>query len=120
MNVKDLASNAECPFSIDNIPFGIISTSSDLAPRCATAIGDFAVDLVKYAQGADLAALKLDPRIFANVRLVIIHMSPICRRGIVDILYLVYTKCVRTASASNTNCFPPEDSRRYQARCYRR
>jgi fumarylacetoacetase len=33
------------PFTLDNIPFGVISTSNEASPRCATAIGDYAVDL---------------------------------------------------------------------------
>lgn len=68
MDVKDLALSSGGPFSIDNIPFGIISTTSNPEPRCATAIGDFAVDLAKYVQQAELAALKVEPAIFANVR----------------------------------------------------
>jgi fumarylacetoacetase len=35
----------ETPFTLDNIPFGVISTSNDASPRCATAIGDHAIDL---------------------------------------------------------------------------
>ncbi|KAF5022522.1 hypothetical protein F66182_5424 [Fusarium sp. NRRL 66182] len=37
-------------FSIANIPFGIISTSSDPSPRPAVAIGDHVLDLRKFAQ----------------------------------------------------------------------
>ncbi|KAF9116798.1 hypothetical protein BGX27_010415 [Mortierella sp. AM989] len=37
-------------FSIHNIPFGIISTTQNPAPRVATRIGDFAVDLSVLAQ----------------------------------------------------------------------
>jgi fumarylacetoacetase len=33
------------PFSIDNIPFGVISTASNPAPRCATALDHDAIDL---------------------------------------------------------------------------
>ncbi|PLB48374.1 2-hydroxyhepta-2,4-diene-1,7-dioate isomerase [Aspergillus steynii IBT 23096] len=33
------------PFGIDNIPFGVISTRDNPAPRCATAFEDHAVDL---------------------------------------------------------------------------
>jgi hypothetical protein len=35
----------DSPFTIDNIPFGVFSTKDDPTPRCATAIGEFAVDL---------------------------------------------------------------------------
>ncbi|KAG1470925.1 hypothetical protein G6F56_002407 [Rhizopus delemar] len=37
-------------FPIQNIPFGIISTAEKQAPRVATAIGDYALDLSEVAQ----------------------------------------------------------------------
>ncbi|KEF62551.1 uncharacterized protein A1O9_00524 [Exophiala aquamarina CBS 119918] len=33
------------PFTLHNIPFGVISTGEDATPRCATAVGDHAIDL---------------------------------------------------------------------------
>jgi fumarylacetoacetase len=39
----------ESPFSLANIPFGIISTSSAPAPRPAIAIGEFALDLKTFS-----------------------------------------------------------------------
>ena len=33
------------PFTLDNIPFGVISSSEDLSQRCATAVGKDAIDL---------------------------------------------------------------------------
>ena len=39
----------DSPFSTANIPFGIISTSSDSARRAAVAIGDYALDLKAFA-----------------------------------------------------------------------
>ena len=33
------------PFTLDNIPFGVYSTKDDPTPRCATAVGDYAMDL---------------------------------------------------------------------------
>jgi len=33
------------PFTVDNIPFGVISTPGSPKPRCATAFGDYAIDL---------------------------------------------------------------------------
>merc|ERR1719272_2824817 len=36
-------------FPIQNIPFGVISTKDNAEPRCATRIGDFALDLSKIA-----------------------------------------------------------------------
>jgi fumarylacetoacetase len=40
--------SADSPFTLDNIPFGVISTESDPKPRCATALGDYAIDLAAY------------------------------------------------------------------------
>lgn len=40
----------QSPFTIHNIPYGIISTVDNPRPRCATAIGDYAIDLVIYAE----------------------------------------------------------------------
>lgn len=42
---------AESHFSIANIPFGIISTSSNATPRPAVAIGDHVLDLDAFAKG---------------------------------------------------------------------
>jgi fumarylacetoacetase len=42
-------------FTIDNIPFGVISTQEDPNPRCATAIGEFAIDLAKLAEDVRFA-----------------------------------------------------------------
>ncbi|KAI8808910.1 hypothetical protein BJ742DRAFT_806855 [Cladochytrium replicatum] len=39
----------DCDFSILNIPFGIISTKDNPAPRAATAIGNYVVDLAQVA-----------------------------------------------------------------------
>lgn len=36
---------AGSPFTLQNIPFGVISTDSNPQPRCASAIGNHAVDL---------------------------------------------------------------------------
>jgi len=41
----------DSPFSLSNIPFGIISTSDNSTPRPAIAIGDRVLDLSKFAQG---------------------------------------------------------------------
>ena len=46
-----------CPFTIGNIPFGVISTTETPEPHCATAIGDYALDLAAYFQQEDLNAL---------------------------------------------------------------
>jgi len=41
----------DSPFSLNNIPFGIISTSDNPTPRPAIAIGDKALDLSKFTHG---------------------------------------------------------------------
>jgi len=50
------------PFTIHNIPFGVISTEEEPAPRCATAIGNYAMDLVAYSAGGRLK--EVDPNVF--------------------------------------------------------
>ncbi|KAG8528981.1 uncharacterized protein KY384_006670 [Bacidia gigantensis] len=42
---------SDSPFSLANIPFGIISTSASPRPRTAIAIGDYALDLSAFAKG---------------------------------------------------------------------
>ncbi|PTB35160.1 hypothetical protein M441DRAFT_179957 [Trichoderma asperellum CBS 433.97] len=44
---------ANSPFTLHNIPFGVISTSSNTTPRCASAIGDHAIDLGILFQKAE-------------------------------------------------------------------
>ncbi|KIW06753.1 fumarylacetoacetase [Verruconis gallopava] len=44
-------------FSIENIPFGIISTEDNPKPRPATAIGDYALDLEAFAAGNGFSGL---------------------------------------------------------------
>jgi fumarylacetoacetase len=63
---------ADSPFTIHNIPYGVISTKDNSKPRCATAIGDHAIDLAVYAQHGRLDHLSLDvpiSNIFSEVRL---------------------------------------------------
>ena len=47
------------PFSIANIPFGIISTSAVQTPHPAVAIGEYALDLQVFAAGNGFAALSI-------------------------------------------------------------
>jgi fumarylacetoacetase len=44
----------DSPFTVDNIPFGVFKTAKDSIPRCASAIGDYAIDLSLYAQRGNL------------------------------------------------------------------
>lgn len=64
------------PFTLHNIPFGVISTEADPQPRCATAIGGFALDLPLYWK--EVSASKIEGiaasserlhRIFAEVNI---------------------------------------------------
>jgi fumarylacetoacetase len=48
----------DSPFTVDNIPFGVIKTAKESTPRCASAIGDYAIDLSLYAQAGNLNAVK--------------------------------------------------------------
>ena len=71
MGVKIVVS-LESPFTIHNIPYGVISTEDNGKPRCATAIGDYAIDLAVYSQRGRLSSLSLEPparTIFSQVRL---------------------------------------------------
>ena len=38
------------PFTLANLPFGIISTNENPHPHCAAAIGDYALDLPLYGR----------------------------------------------------------------------
>ena len=51
------------PFTIRNIPFGVISTKDNPTPRCATAIGGYAIDLGVYSSKGHLSKLSLDTSI---------------------------------------------------------
>ena len=52
------------PFSIANIPFGIISTNDDPKKRAAIAIGDFALDLSTFAAAGGFSKLaSLEPHV---------------------------------------------------------
>ncbi|KAJ4247102.1 hypothetical protein NW762_013240 [Fusarium torreyae] len=53
----------DSPFSIHNIPFGVISTQDNKSPRCAAAIGDYAIDLAKLAETSRLDHLNLGPSV---------------------------------------------------------
>ncbi|KAF2651878.1 putative fumarylacetoacetate hydrolase [Lophiostoma macrostomum CBS 122681] len=42
------------PFTIENIPFGVIKNPKNPNARCASAIGDYALDLVAYTRASHL------------------------------------------------------------------
>ncbi|KAI5298313.1 hypothetical protein KEM56_004150 [Ascosphaera pollenicola] len=47
----------DSPFSLANIPFGIISTAHDHTPRPAIAIGSYALDLAQFSSNNGFASL---------------------------------------------------------------
>lgn len=60
------------PFSLANIPFGIISTDSNSTHRPAVAIGNFALDLSEFAQSGGFSKLQtslLDLHVFHSTTL---------------------------------------------------
>lgn len=42
---RAVSSSVNSPFTVDDVPFGVISTSDNPKRRCATAFGNFAIDL---------------------------------------------------------------------------
>ena len=59
------------PFTLANLPYGVISTPDNERPRCAVAIGEHAVDLTAYAQEGRLDGLEGGVefgRVFEQVR----------------------------------------------------
>jgi len=59
----------DSPFSLANIPFGIISTSTNPKPRPAVAIGDWALDLEMFARNGgfrELSALSPNLDVFSQ------------------------------------------------------
>lgn len=48
----------DSPFSIANIPFGVITTSQSQTPHIAVAIGNYALDLKLFAEGDGFSLLK--------------------------------------------------------------
>lgn len=56
----------QLPFTIHNLPYGIISTISQPSPRCAVAVGKHAIDLLAYTKTGRLSTI--DPNIdFARI-----------------------------------------------------
>lgn len=50
----------QLPFTIHNLPYGIISTTGQPRPRCAVAIGKHAIDLVQYSKDERLSKIQPD------------------------------------------------------------
>ena len=56
-------------FSLANIPFGIISTSSDKTRRPAIAIGDHCLDLKSFAADGGFSEIQVDTSVFSQTTL---------------------------------------------------
>lgn len=69
MSQSFLQIDPKSPFSLANIPFGIISTSSDSTPRPAIAIGDYALDLKAFTSNegfSELSSISSNLKVFAE------------------------------------------------------
>jgi fumarylacetoacetase len=67
-----LSISSDSPFSLANIPFGIISTEDDAKPRLAIAIGNYALDLSKFSAAggfSSLSAIQAHLSVFAQTTL---------------------------------------------------
>lgn len=53
-------------FSLNNLPFGIITTPSRTTPRAAVAIGDHCLDLQNFAAGKGFSELDIDISVFSK------------------------------------------------------
>ncbi|KIV79904.1 fumarylacetoacetase [Exophiala sideris] len=53
-------------FSLANLPFGIISTTSKPTPRAAVAIGDHCLDLQEFSSSGALSSLGIDVSVFSK------------------------------------------------------
>ena len=58
--------SADSHFPIQNIPFGVFSTSSDSRPRCATILGDTVIDLDVLYQAGLFEGLGVSHNVFAE------------------------------------------------------
>lgn len=57
-------------FTIDNLPYGVISTDNNPTRRCAVAFQQFAIDLdLLYRHDFFASILDLNVNVFANVSL---------------------------------------------------
>ncbi|KXT08711.1 hypothetical protein AC579_1573 [Pseudocercospora musae] len=55
------------PFTIHNLPYGVVSTAKEASPRCAVAIGDHAIDLVQYASTGKLDKIQSGHERFSKI-----------------------------------------------------
>lgn len=47
----------KAPFTLQGLPYGVISTPNEPQPRCAVAIGNHALDLAKYGNAGGLSSV---------------------------------------------------------------
>lgn len=57
---------ASSPFSLANIPFGIISNAANRTHRPAVAIGDHCLDLKEFAAGGGFKDIQIDTSVFSS------------------------------------------------------
>ncbi|EMC95503.1 hypothetical protein BAUCODRAFT_543794 [Baudoinia panamericana UAMH 10762] len=78
-----IATAADCPFPIENIPFGVFSTDGE-SPRAATIVGSHILDLAFLeAQGLFKAVLKTTTAVFAQPTLNAFARQPQDKRAAV-------------------------------------
>jgi fumarylacetoacetase len=64
------SSSARSPFTLENIPYGVITTLKNPSPKCATAFEDSAVDLSRLEYDGFFTAIPGFPKnVFSQVRL---------------------------------------------------
>ncbi|QKX63151.1 uncharacterized protein TRUGW13939_10320 [Talaromyces rugulosus] len=69
--MASISSSLETLFNINNVPYGIITSNGEQKKRCATVLGDFAVDLgVLHAEGIFHGVPGLDGNPFMRVSLI--------------------------------------------------
>ncbi|KAF3762631.1 hypothetical protein M406DRAFT_263748 [Cryphonectria parasitica EP155] len=65
--MASFTSDPDSPFTIYNLPYGVITSTENKNKRCATTLGSFAVDLsVLYADGIFAGVPGLDENLFAR------------------------------------------------------
>ncbi|EME48928.1 hypothetical protein DOTSEDRAFT_19422 [Dothistroma septosporum NZE10] len=57
----------QLPYTIQNLPYGIVSSEHNTSPRCAVAIGQHAVDLTRWAKRGTITNLQTGDRSFEEI-----------------------------------------------------
>lgn len=94
------------PFSIENLPYGVISTAKDHRKRCAVAFGDSAIDLEQLSRDGFFASVAdLPNNVFAGVS-VALKANHIGCTLILTLPCIGHLECLRR-SACGPPCFGP-------------